>query len=431
MADDNFSLEDLQDKLKNSMPEKSEPLDDSSDEDNSSEQQSAPVLDERATLLAKLNQFTGKTPVQARMNTSDAINTLMGNQNQQLKEAIDRRNRIQFIANMGRAGDTINHALTPLVDHSKDNNTFYQDLAKQAEQPVSDLGTKQKLHSQVLENSIIGEQLKNKSESNDATSAISRASQSVFKKAAQQAGLDISKIGDIDTISSANLDKMLPGIENMANRSLQRDAMSQNKQAASDQKAVQKQSQSLSQTQQLLESARGNPEVGQALKDRYAASKALTLINRYPDTDKMEPAQVKLLVAEVAKIAQGGAPTMGEMEALTPNTLSSKLSSVYQKLMNEPTPANAGKFIDKYKDYLNDLNTNAQNVVKEKFGRVIETRKKDLGDDNYNNLKEQYLTPFGVNDNKVHPQDDEAIKWAKANPTDPRAAVILKANGAQ
>jgi hypothetical protein len=29
----------------------------------------------------------------------------------------------------------------------------------------------------------------------------------------------------------------------------------------------------------------------------------------------------------------------------------------------------------------------------------------------------------------AHPQDDEAIKWAKSNPRDPRAAAILKANG--
>ena len=32
---------------------------------------------------------------------------------------------------------------------------------------------------------------------------------------------------------------------------------------------------------------------------------------------------------------------------------------------------------------------------------------------------------------KAHPADNEAVQWAKANPTDPRAAAILKANGAQ
>lgn len=151
-----------------------------------------------------------------------------------------------------------------------------------------------------------------------------------------------------------------------------------------------KQQQALSQTIGVLESARGNPEVSQALRDRYAASKALPLINKY-DPNNLSPQQVSLVASELSKIATGGVPTHAEMQALTPNTLASKFASIAQMVINKPTPANAGAFLKQYKDYLTDLQQNAQNVVRDKIGRVIETNKNRLGEENYNSLKEQYL----------------------------------------
>jgi hypothetical protein len=152
-----------------------------------------------------------------------------------------------------------------------------------------------------------------------------------------------------------------------------------------------KQNQALQQTKMLLESARGNPEVSQALKDRYAASKALALVNK-DDPNKLSPPMVSLFQQELGKIATGGVPTMGELQALNPGTLREKFAGVVQKFTNEPSSANLGAFLNQYKSYLNDLNNNAQNVIKDKLGRVIDSSQKQLGEDNYNSLKKEYLS---------------------------------------
>jgi hypothetical protein len=146
--------------------------------------------------------------------------------------------------------------------------------------------------------------------------------------------------------------------------------------------------------QQLLESARGNPAASQAEKDIYAAQKANSLTNLYGDPNKLSQSQVNLLTAEIGKIASGGQSTQAELDGLSPGTLNGKLSSVWGKLQNAPTPANAGAFIKQYQDYANALTGDAQKVISDKYGRIIESRKHQLGDDNYGLLKAHYLDRF-------------------------------------
>jgi hypothetical protein len=172
----------------------------------------------------------------------------------------------------------------------------------------------------------------------------------------------------------------------------------QNKQEASSGKADQKtnadQNKALQQTQQLLESARGNPAVGQAETNILNAQKAKSLANLYGDPNKLSPQMAQLVYAEVAKIAQGGAPTHAELEGLNPGALQGKLAGVYQKLSNDPSPANAGNFIKQYTDYADSLAKDSQKVIEDKYGRIITPRKNQLSDQQYQDLQDQYINRF-------------------------------------
>lgn len=196
-------------------------------------------------------------------------------------------------------------------------------------------------------------------------------------------------------------------------------------------KAIAGQDRALAQTKTMLESARGNPAAAQAEKDMYAVDKVNSLLKIYPDPNKMPQAQVNLLISEIGKIATGGVPTGHETEALKPNSAEGKLQSLYGQLTNSPTPANAGAYLKEFQKYNKSLESDAQKVIKDKYGRVIESSKKQLGDDNYKALHDQYLSRFDKKEQSAgaHPQDSKAIEWAKANMKDPRAAQILKANG--
>lgn len=172
------------------------------------------------------------------------------------------------------------------------------------------------------------------------------------------------------------------------------ETQAQAKKDAADKKTSDTQDKALMQTQTLLESARGNPAAAQAEKDLYSVQKANSLINMYGDPDKLSPQQVNLLVSEVSKIATGGVPTGHEQEALQPGTVASKVARLYSQMANDPTPANAGAFIKQFQDYNNALAKDAQHVIQDKYGRVIESRKKQLGDDNYQSLQDNYINRF-------------------------------------
>lgn len=159
-------------------------------------------------------------------------------------------------------------------------------------------------------------------------------------------------------------------------------------------KANLNQDKALQTTKQLLESARGNPAAAQAEKDLYSVQKANSLINLVDDPNKMSNQQVNLLVSEVSKIATGGVPTGHEQEALKPGTGAAKLAKLWSSLTNEPTGANAGAFIKEFQNYNNALAKDAKKVIQDKYGRVIESSKKQLGDDNYKALQSQYLHRF-------------------------------------
>jgi len=119
--------------------------------------------------------------------------------------------------------------------------------------------------------------------------------------------------------------------------------------------------------QSMLESARGNPGVSQAEKDLLSKAKIDALVNKYPNPDKLSPQEVKLLVAEAAKAASGGVPTGHEQEALSPGTAEFNLKSLYSKLANEPTGANAGEFVKRIKDYSDDIGKVADKVIRTKM----------------------------------------------------------------
>ncbi len=157
--------------------------------------------------------------------------------------------------------------------------------------------------------------------------------------------------------------------------------------------STKRQDQALGQITGQLESARGNPEVSQALKDRYASSKATTLYNKYPNPDQMSPQEIHFLVGEVGKIATGGTPSMHELDGINPNAIPQRFASIIQQFRNAPTAANAGAFLKNYKDYADELSKNAEQVINNKITRVIESNKSRLGDQNYQSLKNQYLKP--------------------------------------
>jgi hypothetical protein len=200
----------------------------------------------------------------------------------------------------------------------------------------------------------------------------------------------------------------------------------QGRQDKANEKASADQLKAQEHTTSLLEQMRGSPAVAQAEKDIYASQKVDSLINSMGgDPNKLNQQQVKLLTNEVAKIAAGGVSSQHELDSLTPSTLTGSLAGVYQKLMNEPTPANAGAFLKQYQNYAKDITKDAQKTIKDRYGRIINSRSDQLGDKNTKKLTDLYINRFD-NEESSPKFDKDVLDYAKEHNITPDQANQIK-----
>lgn len=153
---------------------------------------------------------------------------------------------------------------------------------------------------------------------------------------------------------------------------------------------VENQKNALNETMTELESARGNQAVQQAQMDHYAAQKVNSLVSQFKDPNQLNPNQVSLVASEVAKMAQGGSPTLDTLKEIRPETLRGSMATTAQKYLNEPTPANQGAFVDQLNNYAQSLDGDAKATIQNKVNRVLNVRQRTLNPSDYSSLKANY-----------------------------------------
>lgn len=145
-----------------------------------------------------------------------------------------------------------------------------------------------------------------------------------------------------------------------------------------------------------LESFRGNSAVQQANTALTNVSNAMSLA----DKGKLTPDQLHLFSSEMAKLATGGVPGSGEIEALMPNTLKTKAAKAISFFTNNPTDADAQAFIDNNKGYLKELMHNYGDVVDRYRNNTLDGYSKKITNPDYKKelqdkiIKDSYKTRF-------------------------------------
>ena len=210
-------------------------------------------------------------------------------------------------------------------------------------------------------------------------------------------------------------------------------AMRINAEGNKDAKVQAAQDRTLQQTKMILEANRGSKSVQQAESDLQNAQKFNSLYNLYGDPNKLSTKLAPLGTMEIAKMGLGGIPQGHEIDALQPGSLAFKAQDAWSKIGNNPTPAKMGAYLKEYKDYADALTKDAQNVIQEKYGRVIESSKKQLGPDNYQALQDSYINRFKPKEAQLSDDDRAASKhYLEMNLNDPKRAqleAVLRSKG--
>ena len=341
-----------------------------------------------------------------------------------LKSAQDKANTNRLIANVMSGSEEIGHALaranTPV------DNTFYNNLVKQAEQPVADIMERRKAKDQEVGRLADMTKLSETLDDKNADSERSRRMRAIYKQAlpslGTMPGFDQLSAHDLSTAQNV-LELHEKGLNRLAETKLKTDEKLQKQADDYYKHAV-----------DMANSPRfSTPDVQQAYKDRYAASKALHLFEKYPDLNNVPEKLKNLVVEEIGKIASGGKPTSEEFKALNTETARSKFANWISTLKGSPSPAKLGAFLKDYKDYTETLHNNANNLIDANVGRIGRLMRNNMGEKNYQNFVREYVTqddPYAKQEKAISPEVADYAKTHNLTPEQAQAIFEMRAKKA-
>lgn len=345
-------------------------------------------------------QVADSSPVSAPAPTSTtpAMNPLLAKYLQDrvdMKGAVEKANTNRLIAGIsGAAGQLAasTYGATKPVDEAG-----FKALEDNANAPVTALQTVQGAGMKGIQEQQALMTAEQAQEAGDPNSALSKRTQLIYGPILSKLGMPPQNLAGMSaTDIKSELQQPMDAAAKMKQAEAQQAANREMALARIAAAGGAKQTQHYTQAAQQLEQMRGNPAVQQAERDMYAASKANRLISQAPggDLNNLSRGQVALLVSDVSKIAQGGQPNEADLNALTPNTLQTKMAGVTSALMNDPSPMNAGAFLKQYQQYANGITQDAQKVISDRYGRIINTYAPMLTPDEKRTLEDNYVNRF-------------------------------------
>lgn len=272
---------------------------------------------------------------------------------------------------------------------------------------------------------------------NDPNSPAAQAMKKVMLPIFQKLGIDPAALSAMGVAQMKQ--DVQPMVENQFKAQSILDARREAIQARQD-AAAQAQGDKLDKQQQLvynqvtkaLDSVRGDKESMNAEADRENIAKAKGLLDDYRGRwDEMPPQQVQLLADELGKIGAGGVANEGMVKSIAPGTLALDAASLKNRLLNGTDGASASPWLAKADDYLKSVDKATTAALNARVNRILTAQREQLGEHGYNLLNQTYTRKalYDSADKPAHPQDAQAVAWAKANPDDPRAKKILQING--
>ncbi len=363
----------------------------------------------------------------AKLTQAEAIMKFLSGNRSELAAAQAQANNTNFMANMGKAGNTIGSAF---MRNGKLDDSGYDQMQKSANDPVQQVLTKHSLDKEGMQTAALKNQLMAQMDAADPSSAKSKLSTSILQQAAQAANLKLNI--PPEGLSATDAKDMLSGVEGMANRrqALQQGMMMKNIMMGS------KQAQSLDKAQAMIESARGAPDLLLAKRTMFLVNNAQSLLDEYKGhLNDMPGDQVELFKQEFSKIAKGGVAGEAETKGIMTITVASKIMHGLAAMGNHPTGAQMGSFLEQYTPYLQAINRNSAQVIDDRTDRIIKVHTPMVGADGVSVLRSAYpkvmdtLKQQRADQKTLSSEDKEAIAWAKSNADDPYAKQILQLHG--
>lgn len=172
--------------------------------------------------------------------------------------------------------------------------------------------------------------------------------------------------------------------------------------------------------------------LGVAGVNNARADRALTSLK----DPNMVVQQLDAVTADVAGIMKGGSPDEQGAAQMRFSNILTRWAALKSTLTSTPQAINNPAVANKLKQIVKDIKNVDNKIISDNFKAQEQAFKPIIAKDpqRWNEYKksvmEQTVAPDETPDpgGTSHPQDSEAVAWAKANPNDPRAKQILSLN---
>lgn len=331
-----------------------------------SQASTSPVSD----LMGKLN-----APSQERGPTlQDILSKLNGQNDSALKEAQDKRDKMQNLSMLGKSANMILGGQT----HTTPSNAVWDEMSKNAGQGIDDIKNKSALLSQNLTQNEQARKLSDEEVKSDPKSPVSIMATQIAKKMLPDLNVQEGKT------SASDLEKINPMLVSYASHML----------ALESKKDSKKEEQILKYSKAMgedLDPSRGRSGNQGKLQQVISDSKAIdALTANYSNLNAVPPAQYAEMVSSLDRLVSRGNPAIERFRHLMPANSALSAAGMIQWIKSEPAGANQKAFIQ------NILNTSkaerdvaAKQILDNQFKKANSTHQglKSLSPDHwYNNL---------------------------------------------
>lgn len=259
-----------------------------------------------------------------------------------VKDALARSQRVNNIANIGNALETMARARSQALGGPGADSAFYQGLSHQGAQGIdrAQAARQAQIHDFVTKNQL------QRQVTGDELAAKRAAALDVWRRGQTERLQE--RDSKLDDFRSKKLTQQKSHDAAMVDATGNK---AEAKAAAGQKKSY------IEMNDKVNGVGRAPPDIKQALKDKQSIDKANELISGR-DLNSLSKSEAALLAGELEKIATGGAGTEAGRQGLDPHTFGEQWAAFKNKFVGkdgEVEPAQIGAFIRQQQDYLHGL----------------------------------------------------------------------------
>ena len=310
-----------------------------------------------------------------------------------LLAAQKQSNNLAAMQQLGKGAERVGAAIARVPN----DKTYLDEMTPQINRPIANVEQQQKLQDATMASQLQKRQVDLAKTKDDPASDISNSYRNILKD-------NFEGIKGIDNLNATQMEQIFPPLKafaeqqeaRAARQDLQDSKNEANKSKAQDKKDKELDSANSKFVQQVL-SVRGDKALNNQKDTIRRVDNAFQVIDNpmwKGNLNNIPGPMVNIVTKDLDSIVSGGASSEAGFKEISNPTLYAKLAKGWSAVVNNPTGAKMGAFIQQNRAVLQDLKNNAQKAIQNKYEYIDKTLGPHIRPDDRENSKNAFYEEF-------------------------------------